>query len=390
MARVVMLLENNVYPQDVRVRSEAQSLVKAGHQVTVIAPRGEGQSRRERVGGVRVRRFTLPKTPANAVGYVAEYAIANARLYLAGAWQLVRGAQVIHMHNPPDTLFVVGFLARVLGRDVVFDQHDLSPELFEAKFGRSRAGGFAFRLFERLSFRVSTLVITPNDSHKEIAMKRGGVPAKRVTVVRNGPPRASLAAATDPREGELTDPHLVFLGSMESQDGVDDLVGLFEDLVRNRGFPGARLTLVGAGSRQSALADRFAELGLSAQVRFTGFVAHTEVAGFLAEADICLDPAPCTELNDHSTMVKVAEYMAARRPVVCFPLLETRRTASDAAAFAECGDVASFGDQVAALARDPDRRLKLAQRGYERAADLTWDTSEANLLAAYARLRSSG
>jgi len=380
-----MLVENNVYPQDVRVRSEAQSLVKAGHHVTVIAPCGAGQSRRDRVGGVRVRRFTLPRTPATPLGYLTEYAIANARLYLAGAWQLIRGAQVIHLHNPPDTLFGVGFLARALGRDVVFDHHDLAPELFEAKFGQSRIALRMLRLFERLSFRSATLVVTPNESHKEIAMRRAGVPAERITVVRNGPPRATLSEATDPRDGELTDPHLLFLGSMETQDGVDDLVGILEDLVGRLGFARARLTLVGEGSRRAALTERFAAAGLGDRVRFTGFVAHNEVAGLLGEADICLDPAPCTELNDHSTMVKVAEYMAARRAVVCFPLLETRRTASDAVAFAECGDVESFGEQIAALARDPERRLKLAERGYERAADLTWDTSEANLLAAYAR-----
>lgn len=380
-----MLLENNVYPQDVRVRSEAQSLVRAGHQVTVVAPRGPGQSRRDTVGGVRVRRFTLPRTPASALGYLSEYALANARLYLAGIWQLVCGADVVHTHNPPDTLFGVCVLARALGRDAVFDHHDLTPELFEAKFGGSRTGLRLLRLFERLSFRTATLVIAPNESHKEIAMRRGGVPARRIAVVRNGPPRATLDEATDPRDGELTDPHLLFLGGMDSQDGVDELVPIFTGLVRRGGFPAARLTLVGEGSRRPALTERFAEAGLADQVRFTGFVAHTEVAGLLAEADICIDPAPCTELNDHSTMVKVAEYMAARRPVVCFPLLETRRTASDAVAFAECGNVESFGEQIAALARDPERRLKLAQQGYERAADLTWDSSEASLLAAYRR-----
>lgn len=205
-------------------------------------------------------------------------------------------------------------------------------------------------------------------------------------MVRNGPPRAVLEAATDPRGGELTDPHLLFLGGMERQDGVDDLVPVFEEIVHGRGFPRARLTLVGEGSRRAALAEKFAAAGLTEQVRFTGFVPHADVPTLLAKADICLDPAPCTPLNDHSTMVEVAEYLAARRPVVCYPLLETRRTAGDAVAYARSGDAASFGDQIAALALDPQRRLRLAQQGYERAGGLTWDASEALLLAAYDRL----
>jgi glycosyltransferase involved in cell wall biosynthesis len=380
-----MLLENNPYPQDVRVRSEAESLAGAGHQVTVIAPRGEGQARRDWIGGVGVRRFRLPETPANPLGFVIEYSIANAWLYLLGGWELLKGARVVHLHNPPDTLFGVGFFARLLGRRVVFDHHDLAPELFEVKFGRS-AVAKVLRAFERLTFRSAHLVLAANESHREIAMDRGGAPPERVTVVRNGPPRAALAAVTDPRGGVLDDPHLLFLGSMESQDGVDDLVPLMEGLTARHGLRAARLTMVGEGSRRGPLAAAAAAAGLAERIRFTGLVPHAEVPALLAEADICLDPAPCTELNQHSTMIKIAEYMAAGRPAVTFPLLETRRTAGDAVAYARCDDPASFAEAVASLAQDPDRRSQLSRRGQERVRELTWDASEARLLEAYRTL----
>ena len=55
--RVVMLLENNPYPQDTRVRNEAETLAAAGHRVTVLAPRGRGQPSRERLHGVDVLRY---------------------------------------------------------------------------------------------------------------------------------------------------------------------------------------------------------------------------------------------------------------------------------------------------------------------------------------------
>jgi glycosyltransferase involved in cell wall biosynthesis len=388
MARVAMLLENNPYPQDVRVRSEAESLAAAGHRVTVVAPRNPGQPRRERVGGVRVRRFRLPDTPASPIGFVLEYAIANAHLYLGGALELLRGAEVLHLHNPPDTLFGIGFLARMLGRRVVFDHHDLAPELFEAKFGASAVSG-VLRAFERLTFAASTLVIATNESYREIAMRRGRVPAERIAIVRNGPPAAAFDAATEPREGVLTDPHLLFLGSMESQDGVDSLVPLLQALADRYELPQARLTVVGEGSRRSPLTEIAAAAGLDGRVRFTGLVPHADVPALLAEADICLDPAPRTELNDRSTMIKIAEYMAARRPVVSFPLLETRRTAGDAVAYADGGgDLDSFAAQVATLAGDPARRASLAQRGSERAQSLGWEASEARLLAAYEGLSS--
>ena len=387
MARVAMLLENNSYPQDVRVRSEAESLVRAGHEVTVIAPRGAGQPRRERIDGVRVKRFHLPETPASPLGFVLEYGIANVRLYFAGLLALLGGAKVLHLHNPPDTLFGIGFIARLLGRDVVFDHHDLAPELFEAKFGRSPVSGL-LRLCERLTFRSATLVVAANESHREVAEGRGGVPAARIAVVRNGPPAAAFAAAIEPRGGALSDPHLLFLGSMESQDGVDELLPLLEVLANEHGLPAARLTVVGEGSRRGPLSERVAAAELDGRVRFTGRVHHAEVPGLLAAADICVDPAPGTELNQRSTMVKIAEYMAAERAVVSFPLLETRRTGGEAVAYAEREDTAALAAQVAALARDPERRLQLARLGAERARELGWSRSEQQLLAAYAGLQS--
>ena len=39
----------------------------------------------------------------------------------------VSGADVIHLHNPPDLLFGVAGLARVMGKAVIFDHHDLAP-----------------------------------------------------------------------------------------------------------------------------------------------------------------------------------------------------------------------------------------------------------------------
>src|SRR3954451_1678941 len=133
--RIVMLLENQPYPQDVRVRHEAESLVGAGHEVVVLAPRSAGQHRTEIVNGVTVRRFWLPQAAGTAGGYVREYLVAHAQLIPRGLLQLARGGSVVHLHNPPDTLFPVAVVARLVGRRSVFDLHDLAPELFEEKFG---------------------------------------------------------------------------------------------------------------------------------------------------------------------------------------------------------------------------------------------------------------
>jgi glycosyltransferase involved in cell wall biosynthesis len=383
--RVVMLLENNPYPADVRVRNEAEALARAGHRVTVLAPRAGGQPRRERVGGVDVERFWLPAGAEGVAGLLWEYAVAHVQLYLRAVRRLLRGAGVVHLHNPPDTLFGVAVIARLLGRGAVFDHHDDSPLLFEAKFGGSPVVR-VLRWARRASVRAADSVVVTNETQADDVRALG---ARRVAVVRNGPRTETLVAHGSVRPGVLTDPRLVFLGTLAAQDGVDDLPALMRELIDTHGLAGARLTVIGDGPRRAALESAFAEEGLTPAVDMPGWVPHERVPELLGAADVCVDPAPCTELNHRSTMIKIAEYLAAGRPTVAYALRETERTAADAALIAPCGDRVALAGHVARLAGDPDLRADLAKRGLERAGDLVWERSEKALLVAYGELAAT-
>ena len=102
--RIVMALENNPYPQDVRVRNEAEELAAAGHDVLVLAPRAMNQVSEETVRRVRVKRFRL-LTGDGVIGIAAEYAAALLQLTRHLVVELARGADVIHLHNPPTSSF---------------------------------------------------------------------------------------------------------------------------------------------------------------------------------------------------------------------------------------------------------------------------------------------
>lgn len=381
---VVMLLENNPYPEDVRVRREAESLARSGYRVTVVAPRGAGQPWRESVRGVGVVRFPLPQGESGA-GLVVEYLVANLVMHALGAVAVLRGAAVLHLHNPPDTLFPLALLARAAGRRVVFDQHDLFPELTSVKTG-SRAAVAAARACERLSCRAAHVVICANESHAELVRGRAAAPAAAVAVVRNGPPRALLRAGPSGRSGSIADPHLVYVGAMSSQDGAERLPHILRALVEEHGLEGARLTLVGDGPARDAVEREARAAGVSDRVSVTGWVPLDDVPRFLADADLCVDPAPATELNERSTMIKVAEYLAAGRAVVAYRLRETARTAGDAAVLVPGGDEGAFASALADLARDERRRRSLEERARARAEQLVWERSEEVLLRAYAAL----
>ncbi|MGI8874299.1 MAG: glycosyltransferase [Egibacteraceae bacterium] len=139
-----------------------------------------------------------------------------------------------------------------------------------------------------------------------------------------------------------------------------------------------------ATATPSPLEAALARACVRERVTFTGWIASAAVPDHVRRADICLDPALGSQLNHHSTMIKIAEYMAACKPVVARDLVETRRTLGEAGVLVSSSPGAEgLAAACAALAADPARRAELGRRALERVHGMTWEHSERRLLAAY-------
>jgi glycosyltransferase involved in cell wall biosynthesis len=379
-----MLLENDLFPEDIRVRDEAHSLVEAGYDVLVIAPRGAGQGRKAQIDGVTVERYWLPMSQSGgAGGLLAEYVVAHAQLFVRGTRSLLEGADFLHSHNPPDTLFPLAMAARLLRRRFVFDQHDLFPSLFEQRFGRGplwRIADFATTMM----VRNADIVLVTNRTHLDAARLRRPRPGTEIVLVRNGPRQSTVSGHLPAiRPGSLVDPKLLYVGALEPQDGVGRLPEILERLVVEHGLTGARLVVAGWGSELDPLRAEFASRSLHERVELLGRTPHVDVLRLIAEADICLDPAPCTPFNHGTTMVKISEYLALGRPTVSYALRETARTAAGAVSLVPCDDLSSFVRRIAELAGSEEARADLQRRAMSRAPDLVWEHQAAGMVDTY-------
>jgi glycosyltransferase involved in cell wall biosynthesis len=385
-----MLFEANPYPQDVRLRMEAESLVAAGYAVEVVVPRARGERRRERVRGVDVFRFfCFDGSSHGAKGFLAEYLVAAIGLHRHALRALLRGTTVLHVHNPPDLLFPAAWMFRLAGRKVIFDHHDLGPETVEVKFGAGMFSRIA-RICERLTFAASDHVIATNDSYAEIAYKRGRKTPAQVTIVRNAPPRAWVEAPLQAREGILETVEIVYVGAISTQDGVEGLAPVLARLSSDQSGVSPRLTIVGDGDGRAMLDAELARLNVAHLVTITGWVHQDRVPELIQEADVCVDPAPATDVNDRSTMTKIAEYMAFGKPVVAYELRETKRTTAGAALLVPPGDADGFADAIVRLAKDPALRAEISAAARRRAGEISWDESERSLLAAFTAVAEPG
>jgi glycosyltransferase involved in cell wall biosynthesis len=388
--KVMMLLQNNSYPFDTRVRQEAETLVAAGYRVTVISPKGRGQSWRETVNGVRVYRFPPPPSGTGFWGYLWEFGWSIPLLWLLSLLVLVReGADAVHLHNPPDFLVAVALFHKLLGKKFIYDHHDLSPELYLSKFGRHK--GLLYKsllLTESLCCRLADRIIATNESYRQVEMSRYQVQADKIYIVRNGPrPERFHPVAPDPALRAKADNIIGYVGNMAAQDGVDYLLRALHHLVYDLERRDLYCVIIGKADQPDLLRQVADEAKIGDFVCFTGRIPDEDLLRYLSTADICVDPDPSNPLNDKSTMIKVLEYMALGKPVVAYALPETKFSASEAALYARPNDELDFARQIARLMDDEALRHKMGQYGRERVErELAWQHSAANLLQAYESL----
>ncbi len=390
--RVLMLVENNPYPQDARVRREARTLAEAGYQVTVISPARPGQPWRETIDGVRAYRYPSLPEASGVVGYLFEYGYSAVAMFVLSLLVYLReGFDVIHAANPPDTLVFIAAAYKLLGKRFVYDHHDLVPELYYARLaGRgNRLTHFGLLVLEKLSLRYADHVIATNESYRAMEMERGGVRPERITIVRNGPELNSRQVIEpDPALRQKGKTIISYVGVMGIQDGVDYLLRALHHLVYDLGRRDVFCVLIGGlGSAQPSLRRLATQLGLDDYVWFTGWVSDADLLRYIASADICVDPDPSNPFNDRSTMTKMLEYMAQGKPIVAFDLPEHRFTAQAAAMYARPSDELEFARAVAQLMDDPARRQAMGVFGRRRVeTELAWHYSARNLVEAYRRL----
>jgi glycosyltransferase involved in cell wall biosynthesis len=387
--KILIVVENSTAPSDPRIWHEAQELRRCGYAVSIICPQDEKHDQEAYIciDSIHIYRYKPSGTVHKATDYFKEYAVAMLKILgLSFKVWYQQGFDAIHVANPPDIFFPMGLFYQLFGKKYVFDQHDLTPEVFEIKFeGRKNLIYRVLRFMEYCSYRTANMVITTNQSQKRIAIERSHCRPEKVFVVRNGPDLERYTLVTPEPELKLGHKYLLaYIGVMSKQDGVENTLYAMQELVHRRGRKDTLLVLMGDGDRFHYLKDLAHELKLDEHVHFAGWLTKADILRYLSVTDVGLSPDPSNNLNDHSTMLKTMEYMAMGKPVVAFDLPETRYSAQDAALYATSNRIEEFVDHIETLLDNEELRLQMGAAGRKRVeTDLCWDRTKENLSRAY-------
>ena len=392
------MITEGYYPCDTRVRQEAELLVKNGHKISVIAIKAPHQKYFENVNGVKVRRVPEvnflheEKTSSRlksekirkylnrikeVIGYSLEYAYFTTIAFLLSFIALFKDKfNVIHLHNPPDTLVLIAMVHKILfNKKIVFDHHDLSPDLFYEKYNDGNKIIYSILLaFEKLSCKFADIVIATNESYKMVEIERCGIDSRKIFIVRNGPDLNFLKISR-PIESlkELDKTILGYLGVVNIQDGVDNLIKIIHKIVYEKKYNKILLLIIGGGDYIKRIKELANELDVTEYIIFTGFIRDYDLLSrYLSTVDIFIDAAQTSFLNERSTFIKHMEYMVFEKPVISYNLKESMYSLKDAGIFVPSGDMDRMAKTVLSLIDDTELRksLGVARRGTSKTAIL--------------------
>lgn len=365
------------YPQDPRVRREAESLVRAGIPVTVVCLRAQGQPAHQTVDGVNVSRVPLNAVRGGRARYLFQYA-AFILLSSAAIQRVRRRARVtdLHVHSVPDFLVFVALPSRALGVRIVLDLHEAMPELVAARFRLPLSAPIVVlaRALELLSAMIAHDIITVNERIRTLLTQRG-IPPEKLTVIFNSP-RVEVMPPAGPED------RLVYAGGINPERDIGVVIRAFSKLQPALGVP---LVLYGRGDPRylSEIHRLVNALGLRGQVDLPGEVPHQRVIEEMARSIVGIVPYERNPLTEMAVPNKVFEFALVRRPLIIADLPAVREVFGDSALYYRPGDSDDLAAKIQEASRDGPEGQARIERASRVALALAWEIMEQRLLGLY-------
>lgn len=382
------------YPlAETRVEREAHAAVEAGFDVDVIAMREPGEPAKEQgEDGVCIFRLPVRRVRGAAPARAAREYLGFTLLAAAKTATLHRRHRysIVQIHNPPDFLVAAALVPKLLGARLIFDVHDLAPELFSMRFGDRR--GFnalekMLRIVERASIALADAVVTVHEPYRRALVARG-TPSDKITTVLNSVDERLLPTVASGPSGDAF--RIVYHGTITRHYGLETLVEALA-LVADR-IPAAATEIYGAGDALEEVKSRATELGLGARITFSNrFLDNADVLRRVHGASVGIVSNLPIERNQDALPTKLLEYVAMGVPVVASDLAAVREHFDHSEiTFFKGGDAASLAEALLAIEADPVSAGAKAARALERYESYRWHHSAVRYVRLLRKLSEDG
>lgn len=363
----------------IRSYAMAQSLIRNGHQVTMVCGSfGAGQTgltqpfnkgmRRGMVDGIDIIEFELPYS--NALSFLKRILIFLSFAFKSIKVALTEKYDVVFATTTPLTAGIPGIFAKWFRRKpFVFEVRDLWPELPKAMgVIKNPIVLWMMSVLEWTSYHSADRLVGLSPGIVDGIIKRGIAPEK-VASIPNGCDLdifASEHQAWRPEGVQPTDLMAIFTGTHGLANGLNAVLDAAAEL-KKRQRTDIKLVLVGDGMQKKALLERATELQLD-NVIFHDPVNKAKLAGLMASADIGLQILANVPAFYYGTSPnKFFDYISAGLPVLNnYPGWLAELITKEQCGFAVPPENAqAFADALEQAANQRERLIEMGRNGQQ-------------------------
>lgn len=333
MRIVQFITPSQIGGAEVHVLSLAARLLRRGHDVTVICPRGRDLER-------ELRARDLPLWAPRTTGKFDPVTLIRLARRLR-SWR----ADVLHTHL--STASLLGSLAaRLAGVPAIATVHGLNS---------------------KTCFQCADRLIAVSQAVKQ-HLTAQGVSPDRIRVIYNGIdlPADVHTPQPDLRQRVAPASAVVFgtVGRLGPEKGHRYLLEAAAQLSRRAGLPPVHVLIVGQGREEAPLRALAQRLGIGDRVTFAGF--QREVWPYLAIMEVFVLPSLKEGLS-----LSALEAMALGKPVVASRVGGTPEVVEDGETgmLVPPSDASALAEALASLVRSPEAMERMGRAGRQRVAE---------------------
>lgn len=381
-----MVLDHE-YPADIRIKKEAQTLIKAGHSVDLVCFTQKNRKEQEQVEGLtifrkRISNFRL-KTSVGALKFPFYF---NYWLSFLSKILLNKDYDAIHVHDLP--LAKVGYkLSRKHHLKFVLDLHenwpillDLSPHT-KSLLGRLLSNNKQWLLYEKkYTSLADALVVVAEEMKKRLLAK--GVINSNINVV----PNTTDLDIFDQMKGLTTNKEYVTLfysGGIHKHRGLEVVI---KGLSQSNLPENFRFWIVGSGRNEPHIKKMVTKLNLDKHVKFWGWKSQTEVFELLLQSDITIIPHLKSEHSDNTSPNKIFHYMLGKKPIIASNCnyIQNIIKNENCGLIYENRSTQDFNDKLLYMLKNPYKWEEWGNNGYKAVKNkYNWDYTSRPLITLY-------
>jgi glycosyltransferase involved in cell wall biosynthesis len=330
-----MILDGN-YPQDIRVRKEAESIAESGIPIQILTRWRAGEKRLETINGVKVFRlgkdYTHTRKGINDIVTALFYVDFPFRKALSNFLNQ-ENVSVIHVHDLPLIKTVVNCNKKRF--PVILDLHENYPEMLEElKF--STKGVFKsikdslffsvskWKKFEKKCIHRPDHIIAVIEEMKEKLIKEYAIPSHKLTVISNYEKLDfSQNSEVDDFEFKKEVFYIAYVGGISPVRGLETVIEAVAIFKRN--FENIELLIVGNGNSSylNGLIQLATNLDCLDKVHFLGHKQFKKINYYIENVNVNVIPHVKNEHTDNTIPHKLFQIMMQKAPLLvsdCNPM----------------------------------------------------------------------